>query len=489
MKSKLRLRSLLWVVCTVLPILACAPAPEDPVEAAEGAAAGVGTVKLLPTRDVAFLQAVGVPNATQLFQNVDDGVSAVSADDDATYVRSSANTASASYRMGFEGVPGPGWRGLTVHLRAARGSSRTATVQAHLYLGGTQIGTGAVHALGAWASVADTFSDITVPSGAGLELELAVRNTSGVGAPRVTQVWLEGTPALEGDGGTVNGSDPVIVAAGDIACGPNGRVTTGPSCQSAATSNLIFGKPYDAVLLLGDNQYESGKPSDYAAFFAPTWGRFKSLIHPVPGNHDYGTAGAGGYYSFFGTQAGDPARGYYSYDLGTWHIIALNTNRPGTNPADPADCGDVSCKAGSAQERWLAADLAQSHAPCTLVYWHHPRFSSGDHGNNPLTSAFWNDLYAAHADVVLNGHDHDYERLAPVDPAGNADPAHGIREFVVGTGGVDFRGFHAALPSTEARQSDTFGVLELTLHPGSYDWKFIPVAGQTWTDRGTGSCH
>ena len=255
------------------------------------------------------------------------------------------------------------------------------------------------------------------------------------------------------------------------------------------TSDLLQGQPYDAILTLGDNQYESGKLADFASFFAPSWGRSKSLLRPSEGNHEYGTAGAAGYFGYFGIAAGDPKKGYYSYDLGAWHIVALNTNTPGTNTADPSDCGVVSCKAGSAQEQWLKADLAAHPSVCTLVYWHHPRFSSGDHGNNPVSAAFWNDLYAANVDVVLNGHDHDYERLPPVDPAGNPDAARGIREFVVGTGGVDFRGFHTPLATSQARNITDFGVLKLTLHAASYDWEFIPEKGGTFTDRGTGTCH
>src|SRR5439155_8251847 len=202
-------------------------------------------------------------------------------------------------------------------------------------------------------------------------------------------------------------------------------VATASECHQRATSDLLVSGGFDAVLPLGDDQYPSGALYDFQTYYDPTWGRVKTTTHPAPGNHEYDTAGAPGYFGYFGAAAGDSQKGYYSYDLGSWHVISLNSN-----------CADVGgCDAGSPQEQWLRADLASRSNACTLAYWHHPRFSSGiTHGSDPRTQALWDALYDFHADVVLNGHEHNYERFAPQSPTGAADP-NGIREFVVGTGG------------------------------------------------------
>ncbi len=197
------------------------------------------------------------------------------------------------------------------------------------------------------------------------------------------------------------------------------------------------------------------------------------------GNHEYGTRDAAGYFSYFGGAAGDPAEGWYSYDLGSWHLIALNS-----------ECSHVGgCGAGSAQERWLRADLAAHRTACTLAYWHEPRFSSGQHGDRASYDAFWRDLYDAGAEIVLNGHDHDYERFAPQNPDGRLDLARGIREFVVGTGGASHYHFKKVKPNSEVRGTDTFGVLLLRLGSERYQWQFVPGAGKDLTDSGTGLCH
>jgi acid phosphatase type 7 len=226
-----------------------------------------------------------------------------------------------------------------------------------------------------------------------------------------------------------------------------------------------------AVLVLGDNQYETGALADYLASYDPTWGRVKSITHPAPGNHEYTMPGAKGYFSYFGKSAGS---GYYSFDIGGWHIISLDS--------------EINTAAGSPQERWLRRDLSSHHALCTLAYWHKPRFSSGINGNYADCATLWQDLYAVGADVVLNGHDHDYERFAPQNPSQQPDPK-GIREFVVGTGGFSHFSRASNQSNSEAFDSDTFGVLQLTLHPTGYDWKFVPEAGGSFTDSGSGSCH
>jgi acid phosphatase type 7 len=279
--------------------------------------------------------------------------------------------------------------------------------------------------------------------------------------------------------GTPGASDPVIAAAGDIACQPS-ELVTATVCHQQATSDLLMRLAPAAVLALGDVQYERGQLSNFENSYDRTWGRLKAITHPVVGNHEYLSDGGAGYFDYFGAAAGDPQKGYYSFDLGAWHLIALNS-----------ECSWVSggCGAGSPQERWLRADLAAHRNACTLAYWHQPRFSSGPHPSNPAYNAFWDDLYQAKADVVLVAHDHDYERFAPQDPNGQADPTHGIREFVVGTGGKNHYQFNRAVPNSQVRNGDTFGVLALTLHPTSYSWRFIPEPGKTFTDSGSTTCH
>jgi hypothetical protein len=235
-------------------------------------------------------------------------------------------------------------------------------------------------------------------------------------------------------------------------------------------------QPLAAVLTLGDEQYVEGRLSAFRRSYAPTWGRRLSITHPAPGNHE-AMSGGGGFYAYFGKRAGSLRRPYYSFNIGSWHLVALDS-----------DCSSsAGCSRGSPQERWLAADLRHHRSRCTLAFWHEPRFSSGGHGNHAQYQPFWRDLFDAGADVVLNGHDHDYERFAPQTPTGKPDP-NGLREFVVGTGGKDLRTFHLIKPNSEVRSS-TFGVLELRLRPSSYSWRFVPIAGSTFTDSGTGRCH
>lgn len=273
-----------------------------------------------------------------------------------------------------------------------------------------------------------------------------------------------------------------VVAVGDIVCDPasdnyNGGKGTADACHMAATADLAASVNPDAVLLLGDNQYENGALSAYEQAFDPTWGRFKAITYPVPGNHEY-NSGAAGYYAYFGDRAGDPAKGYYSFDLGAWHLVALNAN-----------CKAVGgCETGSAQERWLRDDLAAHPAACTLAFWHQPRFSSGVHNNGPALSDLWNDLDAAGAELVLSGHDHHFERFGPQD--GNAQKeAQGVRQLVIGTGGKSLYPTLIPRQNSEVRHAGTYGVLKLELSPTAYTWTFVPEAGSAFSDSGTEACH
>ena len=263
-----------------------------------------------------------------------------------------------------------------------------------------------------------------------------------------------------------SGTFEILVGAGDIAqCGGVG---------DEATADLLDGIQ-GTVFTTGDNVYPDGTASEFANCYDASWGRHKNRTRPSAGNHDYHTSGAAGYYGYFGGSAGERGKGYYSYDLGAWHIVALNSN--------------IEKDAGSPQLQWLAADLAANPSICTLAYWHRPRFSSGRHGNSDGSKPFWDTLYAAGADVVLAGHDHDYERFAPQDPDGAADPGNGIRQFVVGTGGKSVRPFESISENSEVRDDSTFGVLKLALFSSHYEWQFVPTEGAGFSDSGLTNCH
>jgi hypothetical protein len=278
------------------------------------------------------------------------------------------------------------------------------------------------------------------------------------------------TPATRSWTISPDSGDPVVNAAGDIAyCGNN---------NDEATAQLLDNMP-GTVVTLGDNVYDSGTASEFSNCYDPTWGRHKARTTPVLGNHEYVTSGASGYFNYFGAAAGDPTQGFYDYRLGAWHVIVLNSN-----------CTAIGgCGAGSPQEQWLRNVLAISDAECTIAVWHHPRFSSGSvHGSNTGMDAFWQALYDYGADVILNGHEHFYERFGMQDPDGTADAVYGLRQITAGTGGRSSYGFGTPLPNSDVR-GQTYGVLKMILHDTSYSWEFTPVAGQTFTDSGSSSCH
>ena len=291
-------------------------------------------------------------------------------------------------------------------------------------------------------------------------------------------------------------ADPVVAAAGDIACDPldpnfHGGAGSANACHQKAVSDLLVDAGLTAVLALGDNQYDCGGIAAFMASYNPSWGRVKDITRPTTGNHEYLTApdgistgcdpsnaNASGYFEYFGAKAGNPGQGYYSYDIGAWHAIVLNSS-----------CDAVGgCGPTTPQGEWLRADLAAHQNFCTLAYWHIPLYSSGGSGTATY-KPFWDALYAADADLALVAHDHLYERFAPQDPNGVKDTARGLREFVVGTGGAHHEPAGPAAPNSEVRNSDTFGVLKLTLHAASYDWQFVPEAGKSFTDGGTTACH
>jgi hypothetical protein len=267
-----------------------------------------------------------------------------------------------------------------------------------------------------------------------------------------------------------SGETATLLAAGDIAeCASEG---------DEATAALLDGRP-GTIATLGDTVYEAGTTREFADCYDPSWGRHKDRTRPAVGNHEYLTPEAADYFRYFGAAAGDPQQGYYSYELGAWHIVVLNSN-----------CSQVGgCHQGSPQEQWLRADLAAHPTACTLAYWHHPRFSFGKYDDNEATRVLWQVLQGAGAEIVLSGHDHNYQRYVPQDAGGVRDDARGIREFVVGTGGKDHYSLGTPPPNVEKFNGDTFGVLQLTLQATGYEWTFVPEADKTFTDMGADTCH
>jgi hypothetical protein len=285
-----------------------------------------------------------------------------------------------------------------------------------------------------------------------------------------TQSAQSASPAPSSSPSPSPSPEPVVlVAAGDIAsCDETG---------DSATAALIAAMDDDVTIAtLGDSVYPSGSETTYAECYDPVWGAWRDRTRPAVGNHDVEVDGGAAYHAYFGDQAGRTDVGWYSYDIGAWHTIVLDSN-----------CDLAGCAPGTAQLEWLEADLAASDATCTLAYWHHPRFTSGPHRDTVATAPFWDALYDAGADVVLDGHDHLYERFAPQDPDGSRD-AQGIRQFTVGTGGKQLYPPVRIAPNSEQIIASTFGVLELTLRADSYDWRFVSIDG-TDADAGSADCH
>jgi len=315
--------------------------------------------------------------------------------------------------------------------------------------------------------------------------------------------WSSGTPAVA----TVNGNGLVTgVSAGSATITATSETKQGSSQITVTTASgtvtltgagdigecgddtddstaALLGRIGGAFFTAGDNAYPDGYYQDYVNCWGPSWGQYQAQMHPAAGNHEYHdvtSSTAEDYYRYFyrehGTIVGDSAKYYYSYDLGAWHIVVLNTV--------------IDMSAGSPQELWLRADLAASTKTCTIAYMHYPRFSSGaNHGSDSDVQPLWQALYDYGAEIAIAGHDHEYERFAPQTPSGQLDTQRGIRAFVVGTGGGGLYSFSTPLPNSEVRNSSTFGVLKLTLGNGTYSWQFVPIGGQTFTDSGSGTCH
>jgi len=372
------------------------------------------------------------------------------------WLRTTGDSYAGSPTGGTVQSTGTSWQETTLTW-----ANRPATV-------GTALGmVGSVQPNG-WYSV-----DVTrAVTGAGV-VSFGIFSTNPDGAYYDDRESMVNSPRLVVTTGVPATGDNTILAAGDIAsCG---------SDRDEATARLLDQQP-GTVAAIGDTVYESGTAAEFANCYAPTWGRHKARTRPAVGNHEYLTPGAAPYWAYFGAAAGPAGRGYYSYSLPgapDWHIVVLNSN-----------CSQVGgCQFGSAQEQWLRADLAAHPTRCTLAYWHHPTFSSGGRESTAVLPLM-EDLYAAGAEIVLNGHNHQYERFAPQTPTRMASATRGIREFVVGTGGRSLQqSFPTIAPNSQVRNGSTYGVLRLILHSDGYLWRFLPINGQAFTDSGEDTCH
>jgi hypothetical protein len=351
---------------------------------------------------------------------------------------------------------------------------------------------------GAYLDMTDIPGELTLPSRQTGTWELVSGTwNSGSNTSLTLRLVTDGSPTapiwFDDISLSVASGDVVLAGAGDISCDPAKTPPSTTTCQQGPTSDALLGINPAVVFTLGDNQYENGQLANFNAYYDPSWGRLKAKTRPAIGNHEYNVSPRG-YFDYFNGvgnatgPAGDRTKGYYSYDAGAWHILVLNSNcNKITGTTNGADCA-----VGSTQYSWLQNDLATHPNLCTLAYWHHPLFTTGSHYQDAdlqYVKPLFQLLYNNNADLVLNGHDHNYQRWTPQDPNGNRDTARGIREIVVGTGGRDLDGFPISSANVEARDRNTFGVIKLTLHASSYDWKFVPEAGQTWTDSGSTNCH
>ena len=355
----------------------------------------------------------------------------------------------------FQSAPGSSGRVTAIHISlvtpAGQAETRTVAVDLTVPPGGivTQ-------------SLAQSLelSRATVPSR--LRVAANVTDESG-GEMSTTSAAVPVAVAIAADAPSL--PDSVFVGAGDIAV-----CNWGPS---EATARLLDADRTSTVFTLGDNAYPTGTATAFTDCYGPTWGRHRSRTRPSPGNHDWDVNAGAPYFSYFGAAAGPPGLGYYSFNVGSWHVLSLNSN--------------ITAEPGSAQYEWARNDLLLNNTACSLALWHHPRFSSGQHGNFASMREMWRLLHEAGVEIVLAAHDHSYERFAPQDADGLFDP-QGIRGFVVGTGGAVLRPFRVIQPNSEVRDNLTYGVLRLSLRARTYDWEFVPVSGQSFRDLGTAQC-
>jgi acid phosphatase type 7 len=318
----------------------------------------------------------------------------------------------------------------------------------------------------------DSAEYATIESGTNPPLLIVDYANPNAGSPAATP-----TTVVTGSASPIQLSgEPVVMAgAGDISdCGNDGDTIT-----AGLIDGVIAEYAGTIVFTAGDNVYSDGSADEFGSCYAETWGRFKDRTRPAPGNHEYDTTDASGYFGYFGEAAGTQGEGYYAYEAGDWQVLALNSN-----------CDEIGgCEEGSPQEQWLREELASSDAQCTLAYWHHPLFSSGDHGGDTSVQPLFQALYDDGAELVINGHDHNFERFAPQDPEGTHDPVSGIRQFVAGTGGTGNRSIDAIAANSESRFTDAFGVLALSLYSDGYEWEFVSEDGSGFNDVGIEACH
>jgi hypothetical protein len=418
----------------------------------------------------------------------------------ATSADAASWTEGSSHARASDGVHGGGWALRSTYTGAGtstRSAAITVTPDTTYTLSGYIWATNS--AGNAYIDMLDIPGELTLPSRqTGTWEFLSGTWNSGSRTSVTLRLVTDGSPtaAIWFDDITfsVTTSDVVVAGAGDISCDPQVNLPPPPNCQQQQTSDVLMQIDPDVVLTFGDNQYDSGELTKFQTYYDPTWGRLKARTRPSVGNHEYQKAPATGYFDYFNGignatgPAGDRTKGYYSFDSGAWHIMVINSNcNKITGTTNGADCA-----VGSPQYTWLQNDLATHPNRCTLAYWHHPLFSVGTHYQDAdlkYVKPIFQLLYDNNADLVLNGHDHNYQRWTPQDPNGNRDTVRGIREIVVGTGGRDLSGFPISSANVEARNRNVFGVIKLTLHPSSYDWQFVPEAGQTWAESGSTACH
>ncbi len=380
------------------------------------------------------------------------------------YTTATGVSSAAPVNTGVPSVSGTARSGQTLSATAGVWSGSTPMSFGYQWQRCSWSGTGCKNVPGAGSTYALSGPDV------GTTLRVLVTASNSVGsasAPSAVSAFVAAP------------NDPTVVAVGDIACAP-GDTTHG--CQQQQTATLAASQNANAVLTLGDNQYDSGLLSEFngAGAYGATWGQFGQIVHPAPGNHEYAqSSSAAGYFGYFGSTAGS---GSYAFNLATWHIVSLNSG-----------CGSSGCRNSamgqttSAQTTWLRNNLTANTTSCTLAYWHHPRFSSSWNSDSPGVGPLWSALYNAHADIVLGGHDHIYERYGLQSPSAAATSS-GIREFVVGTGGEDLEGMGTLEPNLQSYDTNDYGVLVLTLHSSSYDWAFRRTNG-TIADSGHTTCH